>query len=153
MNTVGMSTVGFGLIGYGAWGRHHARVIAEGPRTRLVSIADCAEACRAGAQNRPSAGSGCRRYHDLSKREDVQVVSIALPSHLHCEAGRAAGGRQALIMEKPMGLNVAECRSLIDEASVRGLKLAMAHQFRFSSYGARSSSFSRPAPSANCNTR
>jgi myo-inositol 2-dehydrogenase/D-chiro-inositol 1-dehydrogenase len=36
-------------------------------------------------------------------------------------------------MEKPMGLDIGQCRRLIEQASAQGLELGVAHQFRFSS--------------------
>ena len=128
-----MSKIGFGLIGYGAWGRHHARVIAEGPRTRIAAIADGDESGRGEAKAEHPQAAVVADYHELLQRANVDVVDVALPSHLHYEAGRAAleAGKH-LLMEKPLGLTVAECRKLVEQASALGLKLGVAHEFRFS---------------------
>ena len=129
-----MSKIGFALVGYGAWGRHHARVVAEGSRTRIVAIADCAESCRAEAKAQYPQVAVVADYQELLQRPEVEAVSVALPSHLHYEAGQAAlqAGKHVL-MEKPMGLDVGQCRRLIEQAGAKGLELGVAHQFRFSS--------------------
>jgi myo-inositol 2-dehydrogenase / D-chiro-inositol 1-dehydrogenase len=128
-----MKNIGFAVAGYGAWGTHHARVIAASPHTRLVGIADCAESSRAEAQATYPEAAVVADYRELLRRDDVDVVSVVLPSHLHHEVGRAAleAGKH-LLMEKPLALTVVECRDLVELAHARGLHLAVVHQFRLS---------------------
>jgi myo-inositol 2-dehydrogenase/D-chiro-inositol 1-dehydrogenase len=133
-----MEKVSFGLIGYGAWGSHHARVIAEGPQTRLAAIAERAEANRAEAQARYPQAVVVADYRELLERPEIEVVDVVLPSHLHHEVGRSVlqAGKH-LLMEKPMALSVAECQDLVQLARAAGRQLAVGHEFRYSSLWGR----------------
>ncbi len=109
-------------------------MIAAGKGMKLVAIADidagrCAEAAAAHPQAAIFAD-----YCEMLAQADLAAVSIALPSHLHHAASRASleSGKH-LFLEKPMTLSIADCRDLIDLARQRNLRLAMAHQFRYSS--------------------
>jgi myo-inositol 2-dehydrogenase/D-chiro-inositol 1-dehydrogenase len=70
----------------------------------------------------------------LLRREELDVVDIVLPSHLHHAAARAAleAGRHVLL-EKPMALTVGHCDELIALARARGRLLAVGHELRLSS--------------------
>jgi myo-inositol 2-dehydrogenase / D-chiro-inositol 1-dehydrogenase len=128
-----MHTIHFGLVGYGAWGSHHARVIAACSGARLAAIVDCDESRRSDALATHPQTAILADFRDLLDRPDIDVVSVALPSHLHRNVGCAAldAGKHVL-MEKPMALHVADCQDLLTRARSRGLHLGVAHQFRFS---------------------
>lgn len=123
----------FGLIGYGAWGSHHAAAIAQTPDAELVGIAARSEATRqAAATAIPQAGI-YGNYHELLARDDLDVVDVVLPSHLHTEVGRAVleSGRH-LLLEKPMALSLADCDELIALAAHKKRLLAIGHELRLS---------------------
>jgi myo-inositol 2-dehydrogenase / D-chiro-inositol 1-dehydrogenase len=128
-----MSKVSFGLIGYGAWGSHHARVIAEGVNTQLVAIAEYSEKNRAEAQAKHPQAAVVADYRELLRRPDIEVVDVALPSHLHHQVGRAVleAGKH-LLMEKPLTLSIADCDDLVQRARAKGLQIAVGHEFRYS---------------------
>lgn len=129
-----MSKVFFGLIGYGAWGRHHARVIAEGRQTHLAAIAEQSENGRTEAQAAYPEAAVVADYRELLRRPDIEVVDVVLPSHLHHPVGRdVLEAGKHLLMEKPMALSVAECEDLVQRAHAKGRQIAVGHEFRFSS--------------------
>ncbi len=129
-----MNKVRFGLIGYGAWGSHHARVIADGSNTELVAIAEASEKNRGEATTKHPQTAVLADYRELLRRPDLQAVDVVIPSHLHYEVGRAVleSGKH-LLMEKPMCLQIEQCDQLTALARARGLKIAIGHEFRFSS--------------------
>src|SRR5687768_10240244 len=100
-----MTTVRFGLIGFGAWGSHHARAIAKTPGAELVAIAARSEVTCAAARAAHPAARVYDDYRALLGREQLDVVDVVLPSHLHHEVATAVleSGRH-LLMEKPMAL-------------------------------------------------
>lgn len=128
-----MSKVSYGLIGYGAWGSHHARVIADGANSHLVAIAERSDTNRATAQEKHPGTAVTADYRELLARPDIQVVDVALPSHLHHEVGRAVleSGKH-LLMEKPMAISIADCDDLVQLARSRGLQISVGHEFRYS---------------------
>lgn len=128
-----MSKLPYGLIGYGAWGSHHARVIADGANTQLVAIAERSDKNRATAQETHPQAVVTADYRELLARPDIQVVDVALPSHLHHEVGRAVleSGKH-LLMEKPMAISIADCDDLVQLARSKGLQISVGHEFRYS---------------------
>jgi predicted dehydrogenase len=63
---------------------------------------------------------------------DVDAVSVTLPTHLHKEYTIAAlDAGKPVLLEKPMGLSVAECDAMISAAQQSGQILMLAHVLRF----------------------
>jgi myo-inositol 2-dehydrogenase / D-chiro-inositol 1-dehydrogenase len=116
-----MTAVRFGLIGYGAWGSHHARAIAAVPDAELVAISARSESSRQAAAAAHPQARLHSDYHRLLSEEQLDIVSVVLPSDLHYEVGRAVleSGRH-LLLEKPMALSVAQCSELIELAAASG---------------------------------
>jgi myo-inositol 2-dehydrogenase/D-chiro-inositol 1-dehydrogenase len=133
-----MTHVRFGLIGYGAWGSHHARAIAAVPDARLVAVAAHSDAsCAKAAADHPRAHV-VADYRDLLARDDLDVIDVVLPSHLHYAVARDVllSGRH-LLLEKPMCLDLGECDELIALARQQGRVLAVGHELRVSSLWGR----------------
>lgn len=76
-----------------------------------------------------------RIYHDydaLLDDDDVQVVYIALPNHLHREwTMRAARLGKHILCEKPLAINAAECVDMIRTCRQAGVLLMEAVMYRF----------------------
>ncbi len=132
-----MPPVRFGLIGYGAWGAHHARAIAAVPGAELVAVAAHSEASCAKARADYPHARVHADYRDLLA-EGLDVVAVALPSHLHYEAAKAVleSGRH-LLLEKPMALRLDHCDALIELARAKDRVLAVGHELRLSSLWGR----------------
>ena len=128
----------FGLIGYGAWGKHHADAIHKTAGARLVAVAARSDASAAAAGDACPAAAVFTDYRRLLDRDDVDVIDIVLPSHLHHEVAAAAlaSGRHVLL-EKPMCLSLADCDDLIDLARQGDRLLAVGHELRLSSLWGR----------------
>lgn len=128
------SPVRFGLIGFGAWGKHHADAISKTPEAKLVAVSAHSAASAAVAQEVYPDIAAFTNYTEMLKRDDLDVIDIVLPSHLHCEAASAAlvSGRHVLL-EKPMCLSLAECDLLIRTAKSKSCLLAIGHELRLSS--------------------
>jgi myo-inositol 2-dehydrogenase / D-chiro-inositol 1-dehydrogenase len=129
-----MKKVRFGLIGFGAWGRHHARAIAECPQAELSAIAVRSPANQAEARRLHPDAAVLTDYRELLARTDIEVVDVVLPTDLHFPVGadvlRAA---KHLLLEKPMALSVGDCEDLIRLARQQDRLLAIGHEFRLSS--------------------
>lgn len=126
--------VRFGLIGFGAWGQHHANAIATTEGAELVAIAARSEASvKAAKEAYPNAGV-VDDYRLLLERDDIDCVDVVVPSHLHHEMGLAVlHADKDLLLEKPMGISVAECDDLVRISRERGRLLAVGHELRLSS--------------------
>jgi len=108
-----MELVRFGLLGYGAWGREHARIIAENERASLVAVAEGTIEGRKEVEKVYSART-YPDYKELIANESLDVIDITLPDYLHYEAAVAAleAGNNVLL-EKPMALTLEECDNIL----------------------------------------
>lgn len=69
---------------------------------------------------------------DAMLRSGLDAVHVLLPANAHIDSTRAIleSGRHAFV-EKPMGLQGADCRALVDLARQSRLRLAVNHNFLF----------------------
>src|SRR3954471_2120070 len=126
--------LGFGLIGFGAWGRFHADAIVKTAGAELKSIAARSDTSRRAAEEAFPQAKAYSDYRELLARDDIDVVDIVVPSHLHHEIASAAlrAGKH-LLLEKPMALTLDQCDDLIRIAREKKRILAVGHELRLSS--------------------
>lgn len=126
-----MSTLKAAVIGAGTMGSNHARVYAEMEQVDLVAIADSDDrACRKIANSyRPTVYNDYRELLDVEKPD---LVSITVPTSLHCEVALETMSRGAhVLVEKPLALSVEEGRKIILASHKYGVKLSVGHVERF----------------------
>jgi len=117
------------VIGVGYLGRFHAQKYAQLPDSNLVAVVDA----NADVARRVAAELNVEACTDSAQVLDrVDAVSIAVPTPLHFEIGRAALERGVhVLMEKPIATTVAEARALVDLARARECVLQVGHLERF----------------------
>ncbi len=73
-------------------------------------------------------------YHELLKREDIDVIHVCTPNSSHAEITVAAlkAGKHVMC-EKPMAKTAAEAKLMLDTAKATGKKLTIGYQNRFRS--------------------
>jgi predicted dehydrogenase len=116
----GVTPVAVGLVGAGPWAAAmHAPVLAAGPETRLAAVwarrpdAAAELAARLGTT---AAGS----YEELLDR--CEAVAFAVPPDVQAAlAPRAARAGKALLLEKPLALDLAAARTLADAVAEAGV--------------------------------
>ncbi|MFD8008034.1 Gfo/Idh/MocA family protein, partial [Streptomyces mirabilis] len=109
-----------GLVGAGPWARAvHARVLAAGPETRLTAVwARRAEAARETAE--PHGAAAVTRFEELL--DGCEAVAFAVPPAVQAElAPLAAKAGKALLLEKPLGVDLASARRLADGLDPAGV--------------------------------
>jgi predicted dehydrogenase len=118
-----------GVIGYGYWGPNLVRNFAEVPGSRVVSVSDFNPARLAAAQAR-YPGIKTTDVRELINDPAVDAVVVATPVSTHFELALAAleAGKHVLV-EKPLAVNSAQGRRLIEEADRRSLILMVDHTF------------------------
>jgi len=116
------------VIGVGHLGKHHARLLAGIDGAELVAVVDTV-ADRATAA---SEATGARALADFRELIDqVDAVSIAVPTELHCEVAMPFLERgTAVLIEKPITRSVAEAEELIAAAARSGALLGAGHTER-----------------------
>ena len=107
----------FALAGYGAWGRFHARSIADAADGRLVAIAAPSEAnAKAAISDFPEAAVH-RDWEALIDDPGIEAIAVATPNHLHAPiAITALEAGKHVLLEKPMANTLADCDRIISAA-------------------------------------
>jgi predicted dehydrogenase len=112
--------LGAAILGTGDVSGQHIRAFQADPRTEVRAILS-RDRARAETKAKQYGAEACRAYIDLDellKCDDIHVVSICTPHHLHVEQGVAfAQARKHVIVEKPIALDLAGLRKL--DATIR----------------------------------
>lgn len=116
--------VRLGLIGLGTRGTSLLRTLLELPEAQVVALGDTEPKHLLRAQGiveraKSFRPEGYEQLASLLERSDLDAVVVALPCDLHASVYLAAlrAGKH-LYAEKPLGLTLAECESLLAGADV-----------------------------------
>jgi len=117
------------VIGVGYLGRFHAQKYAQLPGSTLICVVDA----NAEVAAQVAAELGVESATDaLAILDRIDAVSIAVPTPLHYDIGRAALERGVhVLMEKPIAKTVSEARELVDLARSKRCVLQVGHLERF----------------------
>lgn len=126
-----MGQIRFGMIGCGVIGNIHAYVMEQLDEVKLVAVADVNEQSTAQMQRK----YGCDTYtdyHDMLKRDDIDIVTVCLPTGLHYQAVTdAAKAGKHVIVEKPIDISLERAESMIETCDKYGVKFSVIFQHRF----------------------
>jgi predicted dehydrogenase len=115
----------FGMIGYGFMARAHSNALRKVSNFfelnhRPVLQAACArDAAKARAfADQWGYAAVETDWRKLLQRDDIDAVDICAPNNLHCEIALAAAKAGKMILcEKPLALNVAEGKKMVQAAA------------------------------------
>lgn len=125
----GTATVRVGIVGGGLMGREVAAALARWPALahhpvvpRLEAVCDTNPDALAWFDRIDTVRLRSRDYHDLLADDDLDVLYIAVPHHLHAQVyvDAAAAGKD-LLVEKPFGIDLPAAERIsaaVDEAGV-----------------------------------
>ena len=124
---------GIGIVGTGVIATTHAEAIAAIPGARLVAVTDVMpERAVEFAESRDCAVEPS--LDALLARDDIDVVSVCVPSGLHAEVGvQVAAAGKHLVVEKPIDVSLAAADRLIEAVDAAGVALTVISQHRFDS--------------------
>lgn len=123
-----------GRTGKGDYGHGIDTVWAEVPETQVVAVADENEAGRAKAAERLKAPAAYADYREMLDKEQPQIVAIGprwIDAHREMIFECAERGCH-IYMEKPFCRTLAEADDIIALLERKHVKLALAHQTRYS---------------------
>ncbi len=119
------------VIGVGSIGRHHVRIYNQLDNVQLVAVADVDEGRRATIA-RGYKVPAYADYRELFDKEQVDIVSVAVPTVHHHEVSLCAIEHGVhVLVEKPIAATVAEAHEIIRAAQARDLVLTVGHVERF----------------------
>lgn len=124
-------TFRFGIVGCGVIAPTHAQALAEIEGAQLVAATDLdVTKTRAFAER-----FGVDAEADLDSllgRDDIDAVSVCVPSGLHAEVGAlTARAGKHLVVEKPIDITVEAADRLIGAARQAGVVMTVISQHRF----------------------
>ncbi len=118
-----------GIIGYGIIGHQHLATAKANSHLEVRAIAD---PCLSDESTFDESIQVFADWNLLLQDKEIDAVSICVPHHLHKQIATAAlvAGKHVLL-EKPLGLNVAEGKRIIEIArqEQRTLMVEMTHRF------------------------
>lgn len=117
-----------GIVGVGFMGSTHAAGWAETGAELVGCLAETVDEARPLAEQ-----CGLKIYRNLaSLLEDVDVVDICTPTHLHAQMIlQTAAARKDIVCEKPLTRTYAEGQQAILACQRAGVRLLVAHVVRF----------------------
>ena len=123
-------TTTFAVLGAGRIGQVHGRAVASVPGATLVAVADALpEAARALAG---AHGAKVRSMQEIVAADDIDAVIICTPTDTHADLIETfARAGKAVFCEKPVDLDVARARRVIEVIEETGTPLMVGFQRRF----------------------
>jgi predicted dehydrogenase len=123
----------FAIIGCGRISKRHCELLGLGqiPGAKLVAVADV-QLDRAKATGERFNIPYYQDFHEMLKKEDIDVVTILTPSGLHAEHAIAVSQyKKHIVVEKPMALTLEDADKMTAAAKNAGVELFVVKQNRF----------------------
>lgn len=126
-----MEDLRIGVVGYGLRAPLARYAHRPGAGSRVVAVADLDEATRLRAAEELPGAAPVADHRALLDRADVDAVVIMSPDHTHLEiACDALKAGKAVYVEKPLGITVEECDTILGVARETGSRLYVGHNMR-----------------------
>jgi len=116
----------------------HLSALAAIPSVTVVAGCDIVPSAReAFVSNWSGTWPGLRAYEDYAemlREEELDIVSVATPDHLHGDIVRAAceSGVRGIFCEKPISHELGDARSMVDAIERHGVVVNVNHTRRWS---------------------
>ena len=124
--------VNVAVIGAGGIGQDHLNSFKLHPRARIVALAEVSAERGRLAAEQFSIPEVVADYRKLLARDDIDVISIALPNYLHAPVALdALRAGKNVMLDKPMATNARDAAKLVAEARRRGVLFMVGQNFRF----------------------
>jgi predicted dehydrogenase len=120
------------VIGAGAIGQDHVASFRLHPSANVAAVADVSLERAVETAERFGIPDAYTDYRKILSRDDIQVVSIALPNYLHAKVAlEALKAGKNVMLDKPMATNARDGAKLAAEAARRGVLFMVGQNFRF----------------------
>ncbi len=133
-----MQTLNIAMIGYKFMGKAHSNAWRQADkffslkaRPRLKVLCGRDEAAARAAADQLGWAETAADWREVVERPDVDVVDICTTNDTHAEiAIAAARAGKAVLCEKPLALNVAQCRQMVDAVKKARVTHMVCHNYR-----------------------
>ena len=134
-----MKKLNIGLVGYGFMGRTHSNAYRQVSKFFDTEYQPVLKAVCARNEERAKLFAenwGFESYETdwrkLLERDDIDLIDIAAPNHVHREIALAAAEAGKMVLcEKPLGLNPAESQDMVDAVEKAGVPNMVWYNYRF----------------------
>ena len=121
-----------GLIGCGHWGPNHIRIFSAMEGVAVTECADRDESRLQFVKRLYPSTTLTKDYLEILKKDEIGAVIVAVPASGHYDiVKQALEHDKDVLCEKPLTLDVAEARELVELAAARGKILMVGHTFLF----------------------
>lgn len=131
----------FGLIGAGAIAQAYLQAFSKSEHVALTAVADC----RQDAAQAMAGAAGCSAFasaEEMADEVDLDAVIVCTPPVTHGTICCDLLDRGLHVLcEKPLAIDSASARDMIDAAEARNLVFTMASKFRYVADVAQAKSF------------
>jgi len=119
-----MAKYGVGVFGIGNVSTEYIKALNKNPLSEVVAVVGRDQAkTRAKIAGLDLTCDVLENYDDLVNRQDLDIMVITSPHFLHAaEAMKAAQKGKHVIIEKPIGMNLAEMQQVRDAVKEAGVK-------------------------------
>jgi len=121
----------YGIVGTGIIAEAHANALRSAVNSKLVAVYD-KDPERAGKFAQRHGGKVYNNYKEFLSDNEIDAVSIAVPSGLHMETAiPAAEAGKHILCEKPLDVSLAKAQAIIDACRKNNVQLSVVFQLRF----------------------
>ncbi len=126
-----MKRIGMGLVGPGFVGAHHIDAVRRLGFVDIVAIAASSDASARSKADALGVPKAYGSYQALVADPDVHVVHNTTPNYLHVPVILAAlANRKHVVSDKPLAMNAADARTLLNAANEAGVVHAVTFNYR-----------------------
>ncbi|MBC7643836.1 MAG: Gfo/Idh/MocA family oxidoreductase [Thermoleophilia bacterium] len=132
MSTSPNERLNVGLVGLGYWGPNLARNIARSENANLAYLCDLSTDLHDQYRSSFPTSKFTTDFADLLNDDSLDAVVLASPVPTHHQLGRMSidAGKHTFI-EKPLALNAADAKDLVDAAEAKDVKLMVGHLLEY----------------------
>jgi predicted dehydrogenase len=131
--------LGVAVVGIGWVAAQHLSAFLRNPHTQVVCL--CSRNERRARERLDRAGvivpsaRFTTRYRAVLQSQDVDIVAIATPNHLHAaQAVAAARAGKHVLLEKPTGLDLPELRAIRDAVRRAKVRTIVSFELHYNPY-------------------
>lgn len=125
-----------GTVGLGHVSKFHLDNFSNLSGVELAAVADLDEERLAACCKAYSIKRAVHDYRELLALEDLDLVVVCLPNHLHAEVSiDALNAGHNVLCEKPMATTVADAEAMIAAADKNRRRLSIVMNFRWQYFG------------------
>jgi predicted dehydrogenase len=126
-----MEKVKIGIVGAKFAADIHCDSYSRNEQAEVIAVADIADASE--LINRWHIADYYKDYHEMFKRDDIDLISVCVPNFLHHDVALAAAeAGKHVVVEKPLATSAEDAREIVAVCEKNNVKLMYAEDWCFS---------------------